>query len=109
MVRRDRTGSSAGGGRIKGVEMFSLARDEDGQDTSEGRHRSDVLETRERGQKLRWFGRVKRRHSGCVGGRTLKMELPGRRNRGDSWIVGIRVEDVADQEGWRRMICCGES
>ena len=32
--------------------------------------------------RLRWFGHVQRRDSGYIGRRILKMELPGRRQRG---------------------------
>jgi len=69
--------------------------------------------------RLRWFGHVQRRDSGCVGRRMLEMELPGRRQRGrpkrrymdavreDMQIVGIRVEDAENRERWKSMICYG--
>ena len=53
-----------------------------GMSTWEGQHRSDkVRETR-----LRWFGHVQRKDSEYMGRRMQKMERPGRRQRGDSWM-----------------------
>ena len=45
------------------------------------------------------------------------MELPGRRQRGDSLvlvrenmqIVVMREDDAEDRERWRRLIQCGDS
>ena len=69
---------------------------------------------------LRWFGHVQRKPSEYICRRMLKMELPGRRQRGrpkrrfmdmvreDMHIVGVGEEDAEDMERWRILICCGD-
>ena len=37
--------------------------------------------------RLRWFGHVQRTDSEYIGRRMIKMELPGRRQRGDLWMM----------------------
>ena len=63
------------------------------------------------------FGHVKRRDSEYIGRRMLKIDIPGRRQRGgsktrfkdverdDIQIVGVREEDTR----WKGIICCGHS
>ena len=55
--------------------------------------------------RLRWFGHLQRIDSEYFGGRMLKMELPGRRERRfmddvkeDIDIVGLTEEDAEDRE-----------
>ena len=35
-----------------------------------------------RGERLRWFGHVKRREESYIGRRMMKIEIPGKRTRG---------------------------
>ena len=65
---------------------------------------------------LRWYGRVLRGGDGCVGGRVVAMEVPGRRGRGGPmrrWLDSIgndlsekelSREDAQDRARWRRLI-----
>ena len=46
-----------------------------------GRFGDEVREAR-----LRWFGHVQRRNTEYIGRRMLEMELPGKRQGGDSWM-----------------------
>ena len=60
---------------------------------------------------------MQRRDSECIGRMMLKMEQPGRRQRGkpkrrfiDMVREDMQIVFEADQrEKWRRMICCGDS
>ena len=71
--------------------------------------------------RFRWFRHFQRRERGYVGGRMLKTEPPGRRERGrpkrtfmevireDMQIVGVREEDAEDGKRWRRNIHSSDS
>ena len=86
-------------GRVKDVEiLFGI--DEDGED-EEREHQRDGTGGRF-GDRLRCFGDVQRRDRRYIGRRRLKMELPGRRQRGESWMQTVGVgEDAEDKMRWR--------
>ncbi|KAI5104704.1 hypothetical protein C0J45_6330, partial [Silurus meridionalis] len=83
--------------------------------THVGRFGDKVREAR-----LRWFGHVQRRDMWYISRRMLRMETPGRRERGrpkrrfmnmvreDMQVVGLKEANVEDRGEWRRMICCGD-
>ena len=70
--------------------------------------------------RLRWCGHVRRKDDGHIGGRTLMMELPGKRKRGrpnrrfmdvvkeDMAEVEVTEEDTEDMNNWRWKIRCGD-
>ena len=71
------------------------------------------IESKLRRNRLRWFGHVKRRGEGSAIGRSMRMEVPGRRPMGrpkKSWRrcieedkEGLRIEkDTAENKGDRR-------
>ena len=67
---------------FSGVTLMDRIKKKHNQGTAEVRHFGDnVRETR-----LRWFGHVQRGGSEYIGRRMIKMELPGRRHRGDLWL-----------------------
>ena len=67
------------------------------------------------------FGHVQRSDSEHIGRWMLKMELPGRRQKGrpkrrfmdvvreEAQIADVTEEDAEDREKWRTMIRCGDS
>ncbi|KAF7686902.1 hypothetical protein C0J45_22503, partial [Silurus meridionalis] len=71
-------------------------------------------------REVRLFGYVQRRDMRYISRRMLRMETPGRRQRGrlrrrfmdvvreNIQVVGLKKADVEDREVWRRMIRCGE-
>lgn len=70
--------------------------------------------------RLRLFRHVRRRDSGYIGRRMLKMERPDKRKRGrpkrrftdvvmeDMQVVGATEEDAEDRKRWKQMIRCGD-
>ena len=62
-----------------GVTRMDRIRKEHIRGTTQVRRLGDKV----REARLRWFGHVQRRNSEYIGRRMIKMELPGRRQRGD--------------------------
>ena len=70
--------------------------------------------------RLRWYGHNMRREENYIGKRMLRMELPGRRNRGrpkrrymdvvkeDMRVAGVTEDAVGDREKWKKRICSGD-
>ena len=63
-----------------------------------------------RGERLRWFGHVKRREESYIGRRMMKIEIPGKRTRGRPrrrWNDNIKEDmkkmDVNEEEAENRM------
>ena len=71
-----------------------------------------------RGERLRWFGHVKRREESYIGRRMMKIEIPGKRTRGwprrrwndnikeDVKKAGVREEEAEDRVRWRTVTRC---
>ena len=65
-----------------------------------------------RGERLRWFGHVKRREESYIGRRMMKIEIPGKKTRGkprkrwndnikeDMKKAGVSVEEAEDRVRW---------
>ena len=72
-----------------------------------------------RGERLRWFGHLKRREESYLGRRVMGFDIPGRRTRGrprrrwndnikeDMKKANVSEEDAEDRLMWRTaMRCC---
>ena len=71
-----------------------------------------------RGERLRWFGHVKRREESYIGRRMMKIEIPGKRTRGrprrrwkdnikeDMKKAGVSEEEAVDRVRWRMATRC---
>jgi len=71
-----------------------------------------------RGERLRWFGHVKRREESYLGRRMMRVEIPGKRRRGRPhrrWIdnltedmkkAGVSEEEAEDRVRWRTATRC---
>ena len=71
-----------------------------------------------RGERLRWFGHVKRREESYIGRRMMKIEIPGKRTRGkprrrwndnikeDMKKAGVSEEEVENRVRWRMVLRC---
>ena len=71
-----------------------------------------------RGERLRWFAHVKRREESYIGGRMIKIEIPGKRTRGrprrrwndnikeDMKKVDVSEEEAEDRVRWRTVTRC---
>ena len=71
-----------------------------------------------RGERLRWFGHVKRREESYLGRRMMRVEIPGKRRRGRPhrrWIdnlkedmkkAGVSEEEAKDRVRWRTATRC---
>ena len=71
-----------------------------------------------RGERLRWFGHVKRREESYIGRRMMKIEIPGKRTRGkprrrwndnikeDMKKAGVSEEEAEDRVRWRAVTRC---
>ena len=71
-----------------------------------------------RGERLRWFGHVKRREESYFGRRMMRVEIPGKRRRGRPhrrWIdnlkedmkkAGVSEEEAEDRVRWRTATRC---
>ena len=71
-----------------------------------------------RGERLRWFGHVKRREESYIGRRMMKIEIPGKRTRGkprrrwndnikeDMKKAGVSEEEAEDRVRWRTVTRC---
>ena len=69
--------------------------------------------------RLKWFGHVRGKDNGYIGGRMLRTELPGKKKRGrprrrfmdavreDMAVVGVTEMDD-DRTKWKWKICCGD-
>ena len=71
-----------------------------------------------RGERLRWSRHVKRREESYIGGRMMKIKIPGKRTRGrpqrrwndnikeDMKKAGVSEEEAEDRMRWRTVTRC---
>ena len=71
-----------------------------------------------RGERLKWFGHVKRREESYLGRRVMGFDIPRKRRKGRRWNdnikedmkkANIREEWAEDQLGWRMATYCCNS